>query len=104
MLPTEIGMEISEVIKNNAKLEAYISTEKKIDYTLFELKDSLKEAYKSSNSKMLDYKNIQISNSEFAKLRNLRSYKQYIDKYIYKYKALGDKERAELAALNSKLG
>ena len=89
MLPTEIGMEVTEVITNKSKLDSYINTEKKIDYTLNDIKDNFKEAYKSPNSSMLDYKNIQISNSEFAKLRNLRSYSQYIDKYIYKYKETG---------------
>lgn len=103
MLSTEIGMEVSEVIKNNSKLESYISVEKKIDCALYELKDSLKEAYKSSNSKILDYKNIQISNSEYAKVRNLNSYKQYIDKYIYNYKATGVKAASKAKEFGASL-
>lgn len=91
MLPTELGMEVSKVIKNNIKLDSYIDTEKKIDRDLYDSNDVIKDAYKSSNSSILNYYNIQISNSEYAKLRNLKSYKKYIDKYIFIYKDLGEK-------------
>lgn len=89
MLPTEIGMQVNEVIKSNNKLSSFISDEKKIDFILKEISDSAPKAYKSTNSSRINKNNNQISNSEYAKLRNLNSYKQYIDKYINKYQQLG---------------
>lgn len=89
MLSSEFGMKVSDTIKLNSKLASCISEETKIDSKLQEIRSGLKEAYKSENASILNDKNDQIGDSEYIKIKNLNSYKKYIDKYISKYKVTG---------------
>ena len=80
------GMQIEDVKKIIIVLDSNIKTNEKIDLKLDSLKDNINEAYKSSlNSKQINKINKEISNSHYVKIRNTKSYKNYIEKKIYEY-------------------
>lgn len=87
MIPTGYeGMITDEVGKISAHLDSYIKTEVKIDSFLNEIKADVSAAYNSTdNSPRLNKNNQEISDSEYIKLRNLKSYKEYIDKKRMEY-------------------
>ncbi len=86
------GMLDDEVKKIKEYLESCIRTEVKIDFSLNEIRSDVEEAYKSSeNSLRLNNNNKNISNSEYIKVKNLKSYKNYIDKCIHNYVKTSEK-------------
>ena len=74
-----------------------------VRYNVCQIGNNIVHNFEYTDSKILDYKNIQISNSEYAKVRNLNSYKQYIDKYIYNYKATGVKAASKAKEFGASL-
>ena len=85
MMKDRVGMHNDDVIMHNNKLDSYIREESKIDLDLKELADRASSAYKSGNSSRLNEHNKQLSDSEYIKVRNLKSYKKYIDNKIQDY-------------------
>ena len=89
MLPNEIGMNTDRVRINSIKLDYYVSTDKKIESDLNIVIENCKNAYSSSNSTRMNINNQSILEAFHIKVRNLNSYKLYIDKYILKYTNVG---------------
>ena len=81
----EVGMSIDKVKIDVQVISDLIEEEAKIEAALIGLKDKLKDAYSSSNSSNVVGNSIDIANSVHVKLKNLKSYKMYTEKYISKY-------------------
>ncbi|MBR2678535.1 MAG: hypothetical protein IKE63_03875 [Bacilli bacterium] len=104
MLPAGYkGMQQTEVKKISDYLDSFIKKEVKIDYLLNEIRNDVADAYKStSNSTRLNKKNEQISNSEYIKVRNLRSYNNYINKCISGYTKAGNEALTTITSTTNK--
>lgn len=85
MLANVIGMESDKVKINVKKMESYIERDSKIEFFLKEIEEQAKKAYKSENGNRFGKDNSLVIEAQHIKTRNLRSYKNYTEKYIYKY-------------------
>lgn len=88
MIDNEFGMNITKVSDLNNQLSTYITSESKIEIELKKIEDLGKEAYSSENALKLNNNNSSIIEATHVKAKNLTSYKNYIEKYIGKYKEI----------------
>ena len=85
MLPDHVGMNIESTRTNVKKQNDAINVETRIHSSLNNINERLKNVYSSSSSSKLITNNNNIEKSLYTKIKNLKSFKVYTEKYIGNY-------------------
>ena len=85
MLADEMGMKVNGVLLNINKMNDEISQEEKIEKSLLNLKEKFNKCYSSERASKINTNNGYIADTIHVKVRNLKSYKLYTEKYVGVY-------------------
>ena len=85
MLPDQVGMNIENTRTNVKKQNTVINVETRIQASLNNINERIKNVYSSDSSSKLNSNNTNIEKSIYTKIKNLKSFKLYTERYINKY-------------------